>query len=224
MWRRTGWHGTMTRSGASLIIFSKAPVAGEVKTRLIPELGKERSAELYRQMITRTLMTTIKARISNVYLYCHPDKLHPFFNECADRFDIILCEQTGSNLGKRMQNAIAGVLGMGHGSAILIGCDCPDLSTSDINIAREKLDRGQDIVLGPCEDGGYYLIGMKSMHAELFESVSWGTSSVFEHTRQLVRNLRLSYFELPLRWDIDRPSDLHRLQNDLPDLLRKAPV
>lgn len=195
-----------------LIIFSKAPVAGEVKTRLIPDLGGAAAAELYKDLVTSTLKTAGQTNIPAIQLWCAPVIEHPFFNDCTKNFDITLHRQEGDNLGERMYHALSTALD-NYSHALLIGCDCPQLSAADLTLANNKLVEACDVVLGPAEDGGYYLIGAKSPHQQLFTDMDWGSGTVLSKTRECLKKLDLQYFELEEKWDLDRPEDLFRYRS-----------
>ena len=204
--------GNMISDECVLIVFSKAPVAGEVKTRLIPALGETAATELYQDLVTSTLTTARQTNIVAIQLWCSPDIKHPFFDECTDNFNITLHSQEGDNLGERMYLALCTALDR-YSHALLIGCDCPQLSASDLVLANNKLVEGYDVVLGPAEDGGYYLIGAKLPHQELFSGMDWGSGTVLSKTRECLKGLDLEYFELEEKWDLDRPEDLLRYRS-----------
>ncbi len=192
-----------------LNIFTKAPVPGKVKTRLIPTLGEDDAAKLYQSLLNRTLETAKQAGIANVQLWCTPTIEHSYLKACADRFSVGLRLQEGNDLGERMYFAVEDSLNRGN-YVLIIGADCPELSADDLHLAYRKLRQKHDIVLGPAEDGGYYLIGVKSVRNELFTDIQWGSSKVLSTTRDRLKKMDLSSFELCERWDVDRPEDLER--------------
>ena len=202
----------MEKDECALLIFSKAPVPGKVKTRLISELGSEGAASLYIELVKKTLLTTEQSSIDSVTMYCTPDENHLFFRSCAANFNLRLQSQKGFDLGDRMANAMMEALDA-YSAVIIIGCDCPALSVDDLDQAAEKLASGCNIVLGPSEDGGYYLIGLTGYRAELFEDMVWGRPDVLAITRERVRLLELESFELPAHWDVDKPDDFYRYLN-----------
>lgn len=199
----------MKPDGGVLLVFTKAPVPGRVNRRLIPTLGEEVAAELYLELLRRTMATATAGGIDNVQLHCTPDTHHPEFARLAAEFDVTLHTQHGRDLGKRMHNALYKAL-QGHRAAVLVGCDTPELSTTDLKTAYEQLYSGYDAVLGPAEDGGYYLIGLSRACPDLFEGVQWGQGEVLVQTRQHLNDLGLSYYELSEHWDVDRPQDVLR--------------
>ena len=199
----------MNKKNSAVIIFSKNPVEGCVKTRLIPEWGTEGALHLYKDVLKKTIESVRQSDIDDIYIYCTPDLDNSFLQFCSRQYDLKLVLQQGNNLGERMSNAFVRIL-KEYSRAIIVGCDCPELSSRDINIANEKLKSKCDIVIGPAEDGGYYLIGMQEPHPEVFENINWGCDSVLADTRNHIETNNLKPFELEQRWDLDRPEDVHR--------------
>jgi len=199
----------MVERDCTLMVFSKAPVPGSVKTRLIPVMGVEGTTELYKSLIRKTLQTCRDAGFSNIQLWCYPDASHPYFTTCCELFGTSLLEQRGGDLGERMWFALSDALKQ-HRHGIIIGCDCPDLSPRDLIHAAEMLDQGYDMVLGPSEDGGYYLLGCNKPESELFKCISWGTAAVLSETQARIKDLKLRCFLLQELRDIDRPEDLEK--------------
>lgn len=194
-----------------VILFAKAPTPGQVKTRLIPSLGAEAAAKLHEDLLERTLRTITAAHLGAPDLYCHPHGEHPFFLRCAARFPLSLQTQNGADLGERMLNAFRQALRV-HEYAVIVGSDCPALQADDLREAMRHLQAGADAVLGPAEDGGYVLIGLRQPIAALFEGVTWGSAQVLAQTRQRLSALGLHWHELAQRWDLDRPEDVLRYQ------------
>ena len=118
--------------------------------------------------------------------------------------------QTGADLGERMFSAMEQSLD-NYRHVMLAGSDCIDLAVADLDLAREKLVEGYDVVLGPSLDGGYHLIGLSRLYRELFTGIEWGTDRVLQDTRERVAQLDLTLYELPERRDLDRPEDLKYL-------------
>jgi rSAM/selenodomain-associated transferase 1 len=200
----------MKTGACHLIVFAKAPIPGEVKTRLLPLLDAEAVAALYEQLILHCLNTAVGAEVGPVDLWCTPSLRHPFFIHCAERFRIELYQQTEGDMGRRMAYAFYETLKKAD-SALLIGTDCPSLTGADLKEAKRSLHRGDHAVVSPAEDGGYVLLGLRRYDPKLFEKVSWGTESVLEETRKRLRTLGWRWHELPPRWDVDRPEDVERL-------------
>jgi len=205
-----------------LMVFARAPVPGQVKTRLIPSMGPSAATVLYEQLVLHCLSIAIDARLGPVDLWCTPSVSHPFFLQCAQKFPIALFKQAGGDLGHRMVYALRKTLKK-TSHALLIGTDCPSLTRDDLREAAEGLRRGIDAVIGPAEDGGYVLIGLRRCAPELFTGISWGTGSVLHQTRLRLRDLGWKWNELSERWDVDRPEDVERLKREgyLTEILKK---
>jgi rSAM/selenodomain-associated transferase 1 len=196
-----------------LLIFAKAPVPGQVKTRLMPFLDGETCARLQQWLIERVLKTATEAALCPIELWCAPDGTHPFFGECARTLGVETRVQRGLDLGLRMHHALSATLA--HAPfALIIGCDCPPLNATYLTRACEALANGFPVVLGPAEDGGYVLIGARSTAARLFEDIAWGSSVVLDETRERLRYLGWGWCELEPLWDVDRPADLWRLSTE----------
>ncbi len=197
----------MTKKEGVLCVFTKAPVPGQVKTRLIPTLGEAKATELYQNLLTRTLKTACSSNIDQVRLYCTPTTDHPELIGYAKKFDIELWLQQGDDLGARMCKAIEDGLDE-FDYALVLGCDCPWLKTEDLNLAYHKLASNKDVVLGPAEDGGYYLLGFRSLNKILFENMSWGGPDILQETRRRLRIAAIDWFEIAEYPDLDVPEDL----------------
>jgi len=204
-------------------VFSKVPVPGTVKTRLLPAVNEIDAALIYKELVKRTLNTVITVDYLGVQLWCTPVADHPFFLECQEKYELDLCLQSGGDIGDRMQAAIKATL-RGDNSVLVVGCDCPELRAEDLSTARDKLRDGYEVVLGPSEDGGYYLIGMKEPHPDLFNGIHWGEPTVLKETRDRLSRLGLSCYELPLRWDLDDEVDLKRYRGMLEKITEVAGV
>jgi uncharacterized protein len=198
---------------ARLIIFAKAPEPGQVKTRLIPALGMEGAADLYREMLGQKLQMLSGNRIARTDLYCSPDRRHPFFQQAASSYDLELHSQTGNDLGERMSNALQKTL-ENNTLAVIIGSDCPPLDLAYLHSAFHALEQGAEAVIGPATDGGYVLLGLRRFEPAIFTDIAWGTDSVLARTRDRLQMLGFSWVELDTLWDLDRPEDLllHREQ------------
>ena len=194
------------------MVFAKAPVPGQVKTRLIPALGEDGAATLQCQLIERTLRVAAAAGLGSKELWCAPGRDDPFLAACAREYGFGLRGQGEGDLGTRMARALESALADGA-HALLIGCDCPVLTAAYLRLAAAALAQGEDAVFGPAEDGGYVLVGStRTPVAELFEGIPWGTATVMRATRtRLVRN-SWRWLELESVWDVDRPEDLPRLR------------
>ena len=154
----------------ALIIFTREPEPGYTKTRLMPYFSAEECAGLHRCMLKdiRNKMRSVDADIIVAHTggSNRPEFLRKTFGRKA-----VFIEQSGADIGARMQNAIEEALKLGYGKVVLIGTDIPEIRAESVNDAFSKLDTS-DIVLGPTEDGGYYLIGMSSVHPDTQEGLS----------------------------------------------------
>ena len=194
-----------------LLVFAKAPIPGKVKTRLIPSMGAMAAASLHKKLVFHSLETVTNSELGPVEFWCTPSTKHPFFELCAEKFQLKLHKQTDGDIGKRMAHAFDHTLRKVP-SALLVGTDCPSLTQDDLKEAAKALAQGMDAVIGPTEDGGYGLLGLHRFAPELFAGISWGTVSVLKETRQRFRVLGWRWHELKERWDVDRPEDMKRLR------------
>ena len=197
-----------TPEPVALSILAKAPVAGAVKTRLIPALGADGAAALHARLIERTVEIACKASIGPVTLWVTPAPPHAYFTVLASRLPIGLAVQPDGDLGARMLAACRAAAG----PVIVIGTDCPALTPSHLRDAADMLREGNDVIVTPAEDGGYVLIGSRQPQPNLFADMTWGTDTVMAETRVRLAQSRLSWRELPPLWDVDRPEDLARLR------------
>jgi Uncharacterized protein conserved in bacteria len=196
---------------ARLLVFAKVPRPGHVKTRLVPALGARGAARFYRRLLWYTLTMATQSRLCPVELWCAPSMNHPFFTACRREFQLRLRLQQGKDLGERMDHAFRICL-QESAYAVIIGADCPALKIQDIRTALEALASAQEAVLGPAQDGGYVLIGLRQPVSRLFCKMAWGGSQVLKMTRQRLRQQGLKWMELEERWDVDRIEDLQRLK------------
>ena len=194
------------RQSNILIIFAKNLVHGKVKTRLGASIGDDHAFEIYKKLLQYT-----KAVVQNV----DADKIVYYSDEVelADMWDVgfLKAKQQGADLGEKMMNAFKDVFQNGYTSVVIIGTDCPSLNQQIIHTAFEDLNQ-KDIVIGPAYDGGYYLLGMKLLHENLFQNIAWSTKTVFETTIAICNQFNLSYSVLPLLHDIDEEKDLVHLK------------
>lgn len=202
---------------ARLLIFARAPVPGQAKTRLIPALGAEGAARLQQRLTERLVEIMVAQRLCPLELWVTPDAGRAVFRALQQRQGLSLRVQRGADLGARMAVACEQALRQSD-CVVLIGTDCPALTPELIARTLETLQR-KDAVLGPAEDGGYVLFALKRLEPALFKEIPWGTEQVAELTRERMRTLGWTWDELPVLWDLDRPEDLPRLRLCLPDLL-----
>ena len=203
----------MEAAKGKILVFARAPIPGQTKTRLIPALGEAGAARLHAELIHRTLANVTALDNVEVELWCTPEINHHFFVSCADTYNVTLRKQLGNDLGERMYSAFKAAL-KDSSWVILIGTDCPELTTDDLKQAMTILRSNADAVLGPATDGGYVLIGLGRAAPSLFTDMPWGSDQIAELTRERLRDLGMRWRELPARNDIDHPGDLVHLTNN----------
>lgn len=205
----------MLKKSNKLLIFTKSPVLGEVKTRLQPEYSPEQSLIVHKSLLANTLELTKKLDNIDVELCCAPDRNTSFFLECEDKYPLELNNQHGADLGERMALSFSIAL-QKYENVVVIGTDCPDIDEGYINEAFTALNE-VDAVIGPAMDGGYVLLGLRKFALEIFSGISWGGDTVLVQTENALDELGWSYKELTMKNDVDRPEDLLRY----PDLLNE---
>ncbi len=145
-----------------------------------------------------------------------PTPDHPFFGAMKTRFNIPIWEQVGDDLGARMSHAFQSAIGTPYQSAIIIGTDIPGITVQLISSAMKTL-QDHDVVVGPTEDGGYYLIGLRSHVPQLFEDIAWSTNTVFAQTQEKANAMGLSVKVLPMLRDLDTIEDLQAFSQESKD-------
>jgi rSAM/selenodomain-associated transferase 1 len=202
----------MTNSQA-LAIFCKTPDKGFVKTRLAEDIGDQKALEVYLKLLKITDEKTKTFSASrHLYLTSSVDENLDEMLASLQRHNVFnidethVCLQYGEDLGQRMHLAFNHLL-ENHQSVVLIGCDLPDLNSELLDRAFQML-QSNDLVLGPSCDGGYYLIGIKKNHPELFQQISWSTEKVLTQTIKRARQLSLKFHLLEELRDIDTLDDL----------------
>jgi uncharacterized protein len=194
----------------ALLIFAKQPVPGRVKTRLSPPLLPEEATELYGCMLGDVLATA--ASLQDVQKYLFYDGGEEALEYFRARFPGMTCvPQRGKELGERMAEALREVFSRGNGAAVIIGSDSPDLPRAFIEDAFGRLEQGEKgAVIGPSEDGGYYLIGMATLHRQLFQDIPWSSAHVMDETLKMAGEAGIGVSLLPLWRDVDTAADLGR--------------
>lgn len=204
----------------ALAVMAKAPIPGSAKTRLIPFLSAAQAAALARALLIDQLEHLLTFRNADLYLAFAPADARRLMRRLAPpRFGIF--PQRGADLGARMQNIFATLFVKGHGRIVLIGGDLPPVPLHYFTQAFTYLDHPKpQAVLGPSQDGGYYLIGLNRLPAEIFTEMSWSHDQVFTQTMAKLRALSVPVLELPQWLDIDTPDDLKALARDRTRLCR----
>jgi rSAM/selenodomain-associated transferase 1 len=183
----------------------RIPEYGNVKQRLAAQIGHDEALKAYSSMLYDTITNVSRLKGVDIYGF-YEGKVSQQAN-ILERFDAL--PQQGKDLGERMLNAVSQLLKMGYNKVILIGSDSPDIPLKVIYKAIRKLDC-HDIVVGPSEDGGYYLLGMKRLLPAVFKDISWGTSAVMSSTLENIKKAKLSVSLLPQWYDIDNLKGLNR--------------
>ena len=190
----------------ALIIFTKSPKLGHCKTRIAKEIGDEKALAVYQHLLTHTQHIT--ACVTNcdkfVYYSTTQNPVEDIWND--DTYHKNIQTQT-SNLGKRMSDAFKTVFEKGYQNVIIIGSDLYDFDSESIEKAFISLQQ-HDFVIGPCEDGGYYLLGMKTIQENIFENKQWSSESVFAETLNDILEEKKTVSIQKLRNDIDYYEDI----------------
>lgn len=192
----------------ALIIFTRYPEIGKTKTRLIPAIGAEKSANLQRLMTEKTinsieLLTKIIDVEVNIYFSGGNKKLMQQW--LGDKYNFY--PQIEGDLGEKMYSAFKDNFARKNEQVIIIGVDCLDLNIDILQEAFIGLNN-HDLVIGKAFDGGYYLLGLNSLEKSLFDNIKWGTNQVFSQTISIVHKLNYITYQLPVLRDIDRAEDL----------------
>ncbi len=190
-----------------LIIFTRYPVSGQAKTRLIPALGADGAAALQRRMTQHTLSLAKTCDCRLQIRFCGGN-LAQMRSWLGPHLDYQL--QGEGDLGERMAQAFRAGFDQGDQQIVIIGTDCPWIDRQTIAAAFAALT-SHDLVLGPATDGGYYLIGLRKLVPELFQAIPWSTATVCAKTVEIAQAVGISCTLLPALSDIDRPEDLARL-------------
>jgi len=205
-------------SSQHLLLFTRYPQPGKVKTRLIPRLGPQGAATLHARLTEQLIRKTAEPLRQS-------GEAAPHICWCGGSEAAMrawlgdtwpLLPQQGRTLGERIEHAFAHAWRHGAERALLIGSDCPDLTAEHLRSGFALLAEGQELVLGPAADGGYYLIGLRATTKEqtsLFVGIDWGTERVLAQTLRRAAQARLAYALLPELHDIDRPEDLAHLNH-----------
>lgn len=187
-----------------IIIFVKNPVVGTVKTRLAESIGDLKALEVYQDLMEKCRQEALKVAC----------KRHLFYSKAIVAIDAWSSEhfekkiQVEGDLGIKISDACKTVF-QEKGKVLIIGSDCYDLTDAIIQEAFDKLDH-TDVVIGPANDGGYYLLGTKQFHPELFQDITWSTEKVLEETITRAKSKNLSFVLLKELIDLDTLEDLEK--------------
>ena len=210
-------------STSTLLIHAKAPLPGLAKSRLLdPARGHDDDfvARLSDAFLRDTLDHASRGGADEIVLHYTPELAAPYFRALLE--SARLEPQPEVSFGERLITAFARCFARGAGRVVAIGMDTPHLEASTIARAFEALDR-TDVVIGPAEDGGYYLIGMRRRIDLMFEDIDWSTDRVAAQTRARARACGATIVELGVLFDVDRPEDLARLRELAIDAPTRCP-
>ncbi len=189
-------------SKRALIVFAREPRLGKVKTRLARRLTTGTVLDLYKAFIKDVLATVLRVRCDKRFIYytgCRSSGVS-FLKKFSPLF--VLRRQYGKDLGERMHQAFVHSYKNGFDKTLILGTDCLSLTQKDIRLAFEKLN-DFSCVLGPSQDGGYYLIALRVPQKKFFTSIPWGTEEVLQRTLYQAERLTMKTFLLPKKEDID---------------------
>jgi hypothetical protein len=193
-------------------VFAKVPAPGLVKTRLTPPLDIDEAADLYAAFLQDALAqyATLEA---DIRLYLAPSGFDLMKYDIPDC--VSLHEQIGEDLGARMARAFVETFAAGYERVVILGTDHPTLPSAFIEVAFDALSSGRSVVIGPADDGGYYLLGMNDFIPELFRKMEYSHEEVFQQTLDRIPSKGVDVTILPVWYDIDRPDDVLRLVSEL---------
>jgi hypothetical protein len=203
----------------ALIIFVKIPMKGRVKTRLSPHLSDEKILELYKSFVIKITSTCSLLKGVKRFLGCMPTKDDDFIMALAERYGYECFEQRGQDLGQRIINAFRDYFKKGYERVVIIGSDSPTLPLEYIRQSFRILGE-KDFVLGPCNDGGYYLVGARKLYEHVFRRIPWDTPEVLNRTLDRLDSRGIDYFLLPFWYDVDTIDDLRFYKRHLKYLKR----
>ena len=209
-------------ASCGIAFMAKASAPGRTKTRLVPPLTFDEAAALntaFLQDVADNLLLAANGAAPDAgiagYAAFGPPGSEDFFRRTLPPA-IGLIEAWLPNFGDCLLHALTEIFARGHHSAVVLNSDSPTLPTALLNETVEALARpGDRAVLGPSIDGGYYLLGLKTVHRRLFEDIAWSTESVAEQTLERAREIGLEVYRLPVWYDVDDAESLRRLQNEL---------
>ncbi|MCG8404429.1 MAG: TIGR04282 family arsenosugar biosynthesis glycosyltransferase [Phycisphaerales bacterium] len=203
----------MSSASPIVVVFAKYPEPGRVKTRLIGPLTAEQAADVHRRCLQMTLDTVVMVESADLLLAVSPDEAD-FSTFVRDGVEIR--PQGEGDLGERLVRQIENAFGGESRHVVVVGSDCPTMSTQDVRQAFDFLRR-YDAVIGPAVDGGYYLLGLRKPARVLFDGIDWSTSRVLSQTLARAEDAGLSVAMLPERRDVDEFGDIMAIAQEIPD-------
>lgn len=196
----------MRRPRVGVLIFARPAIAGQAKTRLAPRLGAYRAARLHARLVRRTVRMAAGGD-ARVEIHVASDRRCAELSPLLSRYRIRLHRQRGADLGERMRRSFDAALKR-YSTVVLIGTDCPELTSGHIRRAERALAGGAGSAFAPARDGGYALVALRRSAPGVFEGMRWGTGSVYRATLAKVAALGWTTRDVGLVRDLDEPSDL----------------
>jgi len=204
---------------SALVVMAKPARIGEVKTRLCPPLTLAQASDLHECLLQDTVAKMERCFSAQLWIAFTPEGEETFRRTFGARGKLL--SQRGRDLGERMHHIFVDLSHLGYRKIVVLGSDIPTMPLSSVEQAFHLLRcNGEDVVLGPASDGGYYLIGLKTPVEEIFHRIPWSNAAVLANTVQRISELGLRLALLPLAYDIDLAGDLKRLWNDF----KRSPV
>lgn len=196
-----------------LLLFAKAPQPGKVKTRLQPQCTERQCAEIAEILLRETVAKVTAHWPGRVILSAWPNTTHKVLADIANSYPLELALQASGDLGEKMH---LGLSKYGYPAAV-VGCDAPQITGDTLRQAHQSLRRGRNVI-GPSEDGGYYLIGLSAAAPVLFEEIQWGSATVYQRTLDKAAQRSLEFELLPVLNDIDTWPDVVSAASEVPRL------
>ena len=207
-------------NSSALIIMAKEPKIGSTKTRLCPPLRPDQAAQLYEVLLWDTIEMAAGVPGIDLAIAITPPESSEYFKQIAPP-ETILTPVACADIGECLAYVLGQLLEMGYERVMALNSDGPSLPPENIQTAIQSLDQ-HDLVLGPAEDGGYYLVGLQQLNANIFMGIDWSTNQVLAQTLQKAEQLSLSVDLLPPWYDVDTAADIQRLRAELETLPAKA--
>ena len=201
----------MQHNSNALIVVAKRPAPGKTKTRLSPPLTPELASALYECFLLDTL-DQMRQVNDTLHVIAYLDECG-YFQRLAPDFELI--PQEGEDLGERLDRALTSYLSRGYQRVVIMDSDSPTLPPIYLSHAFHALSDGADVVLGPCDDGGYYLIGLRKPAPRLLREVHMSTPAVAAETIALAKEENLNLVTLPTWYDVDDAASLSRLRQEI---------
>ena len=195
-----------------LLIFIKNPQKGNVKTRLAKTMGDEKAYQIYLKLLDHTIEVAGNVNAhKQIWYSSFIEESDGLEEKPSDSYDVQFEKklQQGDNLGERMAGAFKEGFGEGFERILIIGSDCPEITHQIIEEGFDRLEQ-VDAVIGPSEDGGYYLIGSKTFIPEIFNNIPWSSENVLTETTSVLEKKDLRYSTLLTLNDIDTEEDLRK--------------